>query len=134
LDFEKDYASKLKEGKPFVIKLIYDKSQTKSGGSLGILWDAIESFNERIVKERLNSLGISPEVLTPVVIEETNIADEEKPVQVSLPCHFHDACDLIASGVLLRLRTLWQGKKKEILLNLCLPPNPADFPFFSANI
>jgi len=38
-----------------VIKLIYDKSQTKSGGSLGILWDAIESFNERIVKERLNS-------------------------------------------------------------------------------
>jgi len=66
------------------------------------------------VKERLNSLGISPEVLTPVVIEETNIADEEKTsasiLAMSLPMML---VILIASGVLLRLRTLWQGKRKK---------------------
>jgi len=128
LDFEKDYASKLKEGKPFVIKLIYDKSQTKSGGSLGILWDAIESFNERIVKERLNSLGISPEVLTPVVIEETNIADEEKTsasiLAMSLPMML---VILIASGGVAAATDLVAGEKERNTFEPLLTTKPSRF-------
>ncbi|MFZ5987392.1 MAG: ABC transporter permease [Bacillota bacterium] len=78
MDFEEDYASKLKEGKPFTISLIYDKSQAKSEGSLGIVWDAIESYNKKIVTQRLTDLGISTDILTPVKIEKNNIANEEK--------------------------------------------------------
>ena len=78
LDFEEDYLTKLNEGKPFVIKLLYDKSQTKSEGSLGFIWDAIDNFNRKIVERRLDTYGISKDILTPAVIEESNIADEKE--------------------------------------------------------
>ncbi|WP_010245515.1 ABC transporter permease [Acetivibrio cellulolyticus] len=78
LDFEKDYKSKLEKSKPFVIKLIYDKSQTKSEGSIGIIAEAINAFNGRIVKDRLATVGIDDEILEPVKIEEDNIANEGK--------------------------------------------------------
>jgi len=78
MDFEEDYSAKLNEGKPFVIKLMYDKSQTKSEGSLGFIWNAIDDFNRKVVEKRLDSYGISKDVLTPVMIEESNIASEEE--------------------------------------------------------
>lgn len=78
LDFEKDFYEKLNEGIPFGIELIYDKSQTKSEGSLYILTEALEKFSNRTVQKRLEALDISPEILEPVVIKEKSIASEEK--------------------------------------------------------
>nr|WP_276020235.1 ABC transporter permease [Acetivibrio straminisolvens] len=128
LDFEKDYASKLKEGKPFVIKLIYDRSQTKSEGSLGILWNAIGDFNDRIVKERLDSFGIDSEILTPAVIEETNIANEEKTsgsiLAVSLPMML---VVLMASGGIAAATDLVAGEKERNTFEPLLTTKPGRF-------
>lgn len=78
LGVEKDYKEKLEQGKPFVVELIYDKSQTKSEGSIGIVSMAINEFNRKIVAQRLNKMGIDDEIIKPVQIEETNIANDEK--------------------------------------------------------
>ncbi|TYQ15155.1 UNVERIFIED_CONTAM: sodium transport system permease protein [Acetivibrio alkalicellulosi] len=78
MDFDKDYKVKLEEGKPFVISLMYDRSQTKSQGSLHIVWDAIESFNKKIVAQRIEALGLNLNLLQPVQVEEYNVADDEK--------------------------------------------------------
>lgn len=78
LDFEKGYAEKLQEGKPFSIKIIYDDSKAESSGSIGILMDAINGFNQRVVTERLQAQGIDPEILEPVRIEESVIPQDQK--------------------------------------------------------
>lgn len=78
LDFEKDYAEKLKEGKPFAIKLMYDKTKAKSEGAIGIVSASIESFKGKILAERIAALGLSPEILVPASIEATNVADEKQ--------------------------------------------------------
>lgn len=78
LDIEKDYKIKLEESKPFVIKLIYDKSQAKSEGSISIVSSAINEFNNKIVSKRLAAIGVDGDILEPVKIEEANIANEEK--------------------------------------------------------
>lgn len=78
LEVEKAYKEKLEQGKPFSIKIMYDESQTKSEGSVRIISKEIDKFNKRVVTERLNKLGIDDEILKPVQIEETNIANEEK--------------------------------------------------------
>ncbi|RXE58283.1 ABC transporter permease [Acetivibrio mesophilus] len=125
LDFEKDYASKLAEGKPFAIKLIYDKSQTKSQGSLGILWNAIGDYNDRIVKQRLDSLGVNPEILTPAMIEESNIANEEKTsgsiLAVSLPMML---VVLMASGGIAAATDLVAGEKERNTFEPLLTTKP----------
>lgn len=126
LDFDKDYASKLEEGKPFVIKLIYDKSQTKSEASLGILWDAIGDFNNSIVEQRLASFGISPEALTPVLIEESNIANEEKTsgsiLAVSLPMML---VVLMTSGGIAAATDLVAGEKERNTFEPLLTTKPS---------
>ena len=78
LDFETDCLEKLESGEPFTIKVYYDSSQTKSGGSLGVIWGIINEFNQKIVGERLELYGLSKDVLTPAIIEESNIASEEE--------------------------------------------------------
>ena len=78
LDYEKDYAEKMKKGTTFTIELFYDKSQTKSEGSLWIITDAIQNFNRKIVEERLASIGISSEILEPAIVKENSIASEER--------------------------------------------------------
>ncbi|HOM03711.1 MAG TPA: ABC transporter permease [Acetivibrio sp.] len=125
LDFEKDYATKFAEGKPFVIKLIYDKSQAKSEGSLGIIWNAIEDFNSITAIKRLDSLGIDPGILTPVVIEESNIADEEKTrgsiLAVSLPMML---VILMASGGIAAATDLVAGEKERNTFEPLLTTKP----------
>lgn len=76
LDVEKDYASRLEEGIPYSITVIYDQSDTKSSGSYGILAAAIDKYNQRIVQERLIELGINPQILEPVHLVQSNAADE----------------------------------------------------------
>lgn len=78
LEIDKDFKVKLNEGKPFLIKLVYDKSQAKSEGSIGIVSHAINEFNSRIISNRLADLGVDEDILQPAKIEETNIANEAK--------------------------------------------------------
>ncbi len=78
LDFEKDYAEKLKAGKPFVIKLQYDQTKAKSAGGLGILTEAIDSFNRRTVDGRLRELGLDPEVLEPAKVVREDVSDKNQ--------------------------------------------------------
>jgi len=78
LGIEKNYKEKLEQGKPFAVEIIYDKSQTKSEGSIYIVSDAINEFNKKVVGQRLEKMGINEDVLKPVEIEETNIANDEK--------------------------------------------------------
>ncbi len=78
LSIDKDYKSKIAEGKPFKIDISYDRSKTKSQGSIWIIREEIEKFNKSIINERIVALGKSPEFLEPVHIEEKDVADEAK--------------------------------------------------------
>ena len=77
LEFEEDYAEKLKVKKPFSIKVMYDKSKAKSEGSVGVIMTAINDFNWRIVEERLEAIGQSSEMLEPVRVEQENVAEKK---------------------------------------------------------
>lgn len=78
LEFEKDYAVKLAEGKPFEIKLFYDRSKTKSEAAVEIISEAIGKFNSNVVKERVSALGLDPDMLEPVKVTENNVADSKQ--------------------------------------------------------
>jgi len=78
LGVEENYKEKLEQGEPFVIEIIYDKSQTKSEGSMHIVSNAINQFNKKVIVQRLEKMGIDDKILKPVEIEQTNIADDEK--------------------------------------------------------
>ena len=75
LDFESGYAEKLEKGMPFKITLRYDESKTKSQAGVDIVAGAIEEFEAGIVDERIEALGLSKDILRPVVIERRNISD-----------------------------------------------------------
>jgi sodium transport system permease protein len=77
LNIETDYADRLKEGVPFSITVLYDQSDTKSTGSYGILAQAIDQYNRKIVLERLTERDIDPQILEPVRIVQSNAADEK---------------------------------------------------------
>lgn len=78
LNFEKDYAQKLKEGKPFSITLEYDKNSTKSEVGVDIVRNAIEKFNKKVVVSRITALGANPDILEPVRIEENSVVPEKQ--------------------------------------------------------
>jgi len=78
IDIDKDYKIKLREGKPFEIKILYDKSNTKSEGSIWILSSAIEKFNNNMVEKRIVSAGLDKNILKPSIIKEENVADKTK--------------------------------------------------------
>ncbi len=76
LDFESDYKQKLTEEKPFVIKLMYDKSNTKSEAAVSIVSQAINEFNMRMVAQRLIQRNIDLEILEPARVQTENVAEE----------------------------------------------------------
>jgi len=78
LEFDSDYKQKLIEEKPFVIKLMYDKSSTKSEAAVSIVSQAINEYNMRLVAERLTQKGIDLEVLEPAKVEPVNVAEENQ--------------------------------------------------------
>ncbi len=78
LDFDKDYAAKLKANKPFSIKILYDNSKTKSQAAVSIVKEAIEKFNQSMVADRLTAMGISTDLLKPSTVEEQDVTDKNK--------------------------------------------------------
>lgn len=77
IDVEQNFAESLAKGLPYSITIIYDQSDTKSSGSYGILADAINQYNQRVVRERLEGMNIDVQILEPVKIVQNNAADEK---------------------------------------------------------
>lgn len=75
LDFEESFEEKLADGRSFKITLLYDESKTKSQASVDIVTSAIEHYKEEVVGDRIAALGLSKELLQPVVVERSNVAE-----------------------------------------------------------
>ena len=84
IGFASGYAEKMQQGKPFTITLQYDESKTKSQTGADIVSGAVREFETSIVKERLAALGLSPEILSPVVIERQNTAENNQGNNIML--------------------------------------------------
>ncbi len=78
VDFEKGFAEKLKLGETIKIILQYDESKTMSQASVDIVSAAIEQYKAEIVRERLLALGLSEDILQPVVIDRANLSDNKQ--------------------------------------------------------
>ncbi len=78
INFESGFADKMKKGEPFKITLKYDKSKTKSEASVDIVAGAIDNFKEGIISARIADLGLSQDILKPVVVERTNVATNQQ--------------------------------------------------------
>lgn len=78
LDIDREFDKKLEEGKPFQIKILYDKSKTKSEGSIWVLSSAIEEYRKNVLVKRITALGASEDILEPVKVEETNVSDDTR--------------------------------------------------------
>lgn len=78
IEFESGYKEKMDQGIPFKIVLRYDESKTKSQTSVDIVSNAISEFETALVGERLAALGLSEELLHPVVIERSNMAPNQQ--------------------------------------------------------
>ena len=126
LDFETDCLEKLESGEPFTIKVYYDSSQTKSGGSLGVIWGIINEFNQKIVGERLELYGLSKDVLTPAIIEESNIASEEETAGSILSMIFPlMLVILLSTGGLAPATDLVAGEKERNTFEPLLTTRPS---------
>lgn len=77
IEIDHDYAEKLEQGLPYSITIIYDQSDAKSSGSYGIIANAIERYNQRVVHERLEKLNIDTQILEPTKIVQSNAADKK---------------------------------------------------------
>ena len=114
LEFEEGYAEKLKENKPFSIKLLYDNTRAKSEGSLSIIKDLINNFNNKLVKERLSKLGLDTDMLEPARVEFANIADTKNGsnMMLSMMLPFMVAI-LVAVGGISAATDLVAGEKER---------------------
>jgi len=125
LDFEKDYAEKLKSGKPFTITLLYDKSKMKSESSVGIVSNAIDSFNAGIVKDRIKAMGENPDLLLPAKIEETDVSKNRQSgntiLMMTLPLMLGM---LVAMGGIPAATDLVAGEKERNTLEPLLTTKP----------
>lgn len=74
VSLDKDFDEKLENGEPFTLKIYYDNSLSSSGGAVGTLESAIDKLNGKIAVQRLEAMGINPDILTPVVVESENIS------------------------------------------------------------
>lgn len=78
LDFEDGFKEKLERGETFKITLQYDESKTKSQASVDIVSSAIEQYKAAVVSERIAALGLSEDILQPVVVERSNVAENKQ--------------------------------------------------------
>ncbi len=68
IQIDEDFQAKLEEEKPGGIKLIFDEISNESSMAMSVVDRAIASFGEEILKDRLEALGINPEVLQPTSV------------------------------------------------------------------
>lgn len=78
LKVDDQFSEKLSHNIPVSIVLDYDSSNQKSAIAEGIIQQTVAGMQEQIVKSRLESQHISPDVLTPFMIKSVNVATEEQ--------------------------------------------------------
>ena len=71
---EEDFASKLEAQVPAQITVVYDEMSTNSQAKLSSVMQLIELYNTRVGYERLEALGVSPEILSPAVSETVTLS------------------------------------------------------------
>jgi sodium transport system permease protein len=77
LDVEKDFAEKMNQGKPFHITVTFDQTDTKSGGSYGIITNAIEQYAQKVTEDRLTKMNIDVSILRPIEILNEDASPEK---------------------------------------------------------
>jgi len=65
-------------GEPAPVWLVYDGANQKLSSSIGFVRSQFYAWSSRIGAVNLMARGIAPEVASPVVLREDNIADEQK--------------------------------------------------------
>lgn len=69
-----DYAERFSNGRPASVELILDDSAQSAAVAVGRTSELLDRFNNQIVVQRLLARGVSPQVLTPVLVERVNVA------------------------------------------------------------
>ena len=77
LDVEKDFAEKMNQGMPFHITVTFDQTDTKSGGSYGIITNAIEQYAQKVTEDRLTKMNIDVSILRPIEILNEDASPEK---------------------------------------------------------
>ena len=73
-----DFKYKIEQEKPAKLILKYDTTEAKSKIAQKRVNQVIEEYKSEIILQRLSDLGLKEEFLTPLVLQEENIATAEK--------------------------------------------------------
>jgi sodium transport system permease protein len=122
---DRDFEDKLENSEPFTLKIYYDNSLSRSGGAVGALRSAINKLNGIIAEQRLEALGINPELLTPVVVETENISktgDGNMMLMMLLPMII---AMLVAVGGIPAATDLVAGEKERMTFEPLLTTRPS---------
>lgn len=125
IEIDKNFEQKLADSLPFTVRIFYDNSQSRSGGTLGILESAIDKLNKSIALKRLEAINIDPVILTPAVIEEQNIAktgDGNLLLMMVLPMLI---AMLVAVGGIPAATDLVAGEKERMTFEPLLTTHPS---------
>jgi len=76
LSIPDDYGEKIAEGRPVVVELIFDGSRAKSLPAVQRARRLIEQFSSQHASLRLLARGINPQLATPLVIADTDVAGQ----------------------------------------------------------
>lgn len=74
VELDKDFEAKLASAQPIKMRVLYDRSLTRSSGAVSTLQETVNALNQAIAVERVTALGLDPQILTPVITEPENIA------------------------------------------------------------
>ncbi len=124
VSLDRDFEDKLKALEPFTLKIYYDNSLSRSGGAVGALRSAITKLNGTIAEQRLEALGINPEILTPVVVETESVArsgDGNMMLMMLLPMII---AMLVAVGGIPAATDLVAGEKERMTFEPLLTTRP----------
>lgn len=78
LEIPESAQSQFAQGRSVNIRLIYDGSKNRDQGALNRIRQAIWGLNQRIGQLRLLTRNVAPELINPIALQETNLANEEK--------------------------------------------------------
>jgi sodium transport system permease protein len=72
-----DFESKLARGEPLRVEVVFDDSSTRSQGPARATLGLLRAFNRELGMQRMLARGVSVQVLSPVEVEETNLASSK---------------------------------------------------------
>lgn len=77
IEIDENYEEKLLNNEKINVKVYYDSTKMTSSSSVSIIENYFNIFNSNLLAKRLSSLGINPDIITPTVIENMDVAPEE---------------------------------------------------------